>query len=248
MIDPIIVKLLTSILTATISGLVTIRAAQIQKKSNVPKSEDNIIYLPHGVKISRRPKSQKIWIIILFTLIGGFIGYFLGWGINNATAPFSRIDENTPTVTQNIPTYTITPTKVKASISPTLTITSTFTPTEEDDESLHRKFNMIYHVAVQGDTFRSISKEFTGSEGSYLAIMHANDVSTLPAGARIKIPLYTILPGDVLSSISEAFEVSLANLLEGNNLTKSSTIYAGNKLIIPINCDVKDCSEFIITD
>ena len=75
MLDPSMSQLLSSILVAVITGLVSIVVAYIQT-SRKSQSRDPSIALPKGVSLRRQRRSM--WWIIALMILGGVVGYLVG--------------------------------------------------------------------------------------------------------------------------------------------------------------------------
>lgn len=148
----------------------------------------------------------------------------------------------TPSTATPVPTNTTTPIPTNTATSVPIippTASSTLSPTP-----VVRTFDLIEHLVIQGDTLSEISEKYVGSSQSFKAIEVANGITDLPAGRVLFIPVYTVQAGDTVFLISLSFGVTLNELVEGNNLTNPDVLLSGKKLIIPINCQIRDCMPF----
>ena len=119
----VLIQSITSIIVALISGIFGFMIARMQVEDNDESERPRVLLPGQDSYIPVRPRKSKArFIVVVFVLIGGVIGFFIGGNIRKENV-LSFIMTETPTVTI---TYAFTP---SITPSPTYTSTSTFTPT-----------------------------------------------------------------------------------------------------------------------
>lgn len=109
------------------------------------------------------------------------------------------------------------------------------------------------YVVQPGDTINLISIRFNVSAADLIAVNELSNPDILPVGARLKIPGYEGVSGEIstqvvelgqnLARLSRAVQISSSALTGINRITSPNEMYAGSTIIVPINSGLQPRAE-----
>jgi murein DD-endopeptidase MepM/ murein hydrolase activator NlpD len=133
------------------------------------------------------------------------------------------------------------------------------------EPNLKSEPKVINHTVVKGDTLWNISKEYDVKMNSIVLANNLKEISRLPVGQQLKIPItkadvakvegnkpetvkeiiYYVKKGETLWSISQKYNVKLESIMAANKITNASKISAGKRLKIPkVSVTLQESSNF----